>query len=179
MTTKHCEYCNCDHAATSEFWRIRGNYFQCKAKLYSQQLSWRSKHAEQWKELLRRHYRKHREKIIKLNTEYSVRRRKVDVNYNLTIILRQRFNKALKQGYKAGSAVADLGCSVAEFRKHVESQWSSGMSWENYGRNGWHIDHIIPISKFNLSDREQVKQACHYTNLQPLWARDNIVKGNK
>lgn len=53
------------------------------------------------------------------------------------------------------------------------------MSWENYGKNGWHLDHIIPLSAFDLTDPEQLKIACHYTNIQPLWARDNLVKSNK
>jgi hypothetical protein len=53
------------------------------------------------------------------------------------------------------------------------------MSWENYGLKGWHIDHIKPLEKFNLLDLEQLKRACHYTNLQPLWAEDNLSKGSK
>jgi len=62
---------------------------------------------------------------------------------------------------------------------HLESKFQEGMSWENYGKNGWHLDHIIPLSAFDLTDPEQLKIACHYTNIQPLWARDNLVKSNK
>jgi hypothetical protein len=52
------------------------------------------------------------------------------------------------------------------------------MSWDNWGTHGWHIDHIIPLSSFDLTDREQFLKACHYTNLQPLWAADNIRKSD-
>ena len=51
------------------------------------------------------------------------------------------------------------------------------MTWENYGRNGWEIDHIKPLSKCDLTDPEQFKEVCNYTNLQPLWAEDNLSKG--
>jgi hypothetical protein len=53
------------------------------------------------------------------------------------------------------------------------------MTWENYGRKGWHIDHKKPISCFDLNDQEQLKEACHYTNLQPMWAIENIKKGGR
>ncbi|KKL15741.1 hypothetical protein LCGC14_2502560 [marine sediment metagenome] len=53
------------------------------------------------------------------------------------------------------------------------------MSWENYGFYGWHIDHIKPLCLFNLSDEKQFNKACHYTNLQPLWAEENLKKGGR
>jgi 5-methylcytosine-specific restriction endonuclease McrA len=86
---------------------------------------------------------------------------------------------ALKNNAKAGHTVELLGCSIEDLRSHLEQQFTPGMTWDNYGVHGWQIDHIIPLSYFNLSDPEQQKRAWHYTNLQPLWAVDNIRKSNK
>lgn len=72
-----------------------------------------------------------------------------------------------------------VGCTPAELRKYIESKFLPGMTWENRGRHGWHIDHIIPLAKFDLSDPEQQAAAFHYTNLQPLWAADNLRKSDK
>lgn len=106
-----------------------------------------------------------------------------NLNYRLSISLRCRLNQALQNNQKSGSAVKDLGCSMEEFKKHLEDQFQEGMTWDNYGRkNGikcWHIDHIIPISSFDLSIREELDKACNYINLQPLWAIDNHKKGAK
>lgn len=72
-----------------------------------------------------------------------------------------------------------IGCSGQELKKYLESKFLLGMSWENYGKFGWHVDHIKPLSKFNLSNAEEIEKANHYTNLQPLWWRDNLQKLNK
>lgn len=93
--------------------------------------------------------------------------------------LRCRLNKILKKRPKAGSAVNLLGCSLDTLKTYLESLWQPGMSWDNWSKDGWHIDHIRPLASFNLTDIEQLKQACHYTNLQPLWAKDNLVKSSK
>ena len=70
-----------------------------------------------------------------------------------------------------------LGCTPDELRLHLEKQFIDNMSWDNYGRYGWHIDHIIPIS--SAKTEEEVYKLAHYTNLQPLWAKDNYYKGDK
>lgn len=88
--------------------------------------------------------------------------------------LRSRLSQFVSGYNRDSSAVRDLGCSWEEFKIHLESKFQEGMSWDNYGK--WHIDHIIPLSSFNIS---LLKGACHYTNLQPLWAKDNIKKSNK
>jgi len=86
---------------------------------------------------------------------------------------------ALKENKKIDSAIKLLGCSREDLIKHIESQFVEGMSWDNWSVNGWHIDHIRPVSSFDLSDPLQVEKCFHYTNLQPLWAKDNLSKSNK
>lgn len=88
--------------------------------------------------------------------------------------LRNRLRKAMLGLTRGVSAVRDLGMPIEQFRDYIASKFRDGMSWANYGQ--WHIDHIIPLAAFDLSDPEQVKAACHYTNLQPLWAQDNHAK---
>lgn len=88
--------------------------------------------------------------------------------------LRGRLRLALQRGTKTGSAVRDLGCTVAELRTWLEFQFAPGMTWENYG--AWEIDHVRPLASFDLSDRSQLLQACHFMNLQPLWKQENLFK---
>jgi hypothetical protein len=101
------------------------------------------------------------------------------LNRKLSNRLRQRLNKAIVGNYKAGSAVDDLGCSINELKTYLESKFQIGMTWDNWNVDGWHIDHIKPLASFDLTDRKQFLEACHYTNLQPLWAKDNIIKSDK
>lgn len=118
-----------------------------------------------------------------LNKDKTYQRHKkrleTDIQYKLTCNLRLRLNTALKQNAKSGSAVKDLGCTIESFKAYLESKFQPGMTWDNYGMHGWHIDHIKPLSSFDLTDRKQFLEACHYTNLQPLWAQDNLIKSNK
>lgn len=71
------------------------------------------------------------------------------------------------------------GCTIEELKNYIGSQFQEGMNWENYGLYGWHIDHKKTIASFDLTNREQFLEACHYSNLQPLWANDNLKKSNK
>jgi gluconate kinase len=102
-----------------------------------------------------------------------------DIKFKLSIALRTRLNAALKNDQKTGSAIKDLGCSVEDLKAYLESKFQPGMSWDNWSRDGWHIDHVVPLASFDLSNREQLLKACHYTNLQPLWANDNFSKSDK
>jgi hypothetical protein len=95
--------------------------------------------------------------------------------------IRSRVKKLLKGTgrKKAGSGIRDMGCSLAFVKEYLESLFWPGMTWKNHGNNGWHIDHIVPLSSFDLSNREQFLVGCHYTNLQSLWEDDNMVKSRR
>ena len=120
---------------------------------------------------------KNREALKVTRNDYLKRKYHSDPQFRLKALLRSRITKALKNGQKSGSAVKDLGCTLWEFKEHIERQFTDGMTWENYG--DWHLDHIVPLTSFDLTDRPQFLSACHYTNYQPLWADDNVKKGAK
>jgi hypothetical protein len=105
----------------------------------------------------------------------------VDPAYRLAYSLRSLVGTALRKqaGDRAYKTHQLIGCTIPELMAHLESQFQEGMTWQNRGRNGWHVDHIIPCAAFDLTDPEQQRQCFHYTNLQPLWEADNIRKGAK
>lgn len=126
-----------------------------------------------------RHRQSDPEKARQYRNQYQRERRATDINFKLAGTLRNRINHLLRD--RAYSAIDELGCSVEFLKQHVELKFQPGMSWNNHG-NGpgkWNIDHIIPLAKFNLTIREQFIKACHYTNLQPLWWKDNLVKQDR
>ena len=107
----------------------------------------------------------------------ETKRYQEDIQFRLKKILRSRLRAALKNNQKKGSAVKDLGCTIDFLKNYLENQFAPGMTWENQGE--WEIDHIIPLSAFDLQDPKQLKKACHYKNLQPLWKHENLKKSNK
>lgn len=109
----------------------------------------------------------------------TTRTREQDLSAKIARNLRSRLSIAVSNNQKVGSAVRDLGCSIEDFKKYIESKWQQGMSWDNYSYTGWHMDHINPLDSFDLMDPEQFKKACHYTNIQPLWSDRNFKKSNK
>lgn len=112
----------------------------------------------------------------KYKTVYMRNRYRTDIQFKISSNIRSRITHAVR-GAKPSSTLSELGCSIDYLVKYLESKFSLKMSWNNYGK--WHIDHIKPLSSFDLSDPEQFKQACHYSNLQPMWAKDNLRKGNR
>lgn len=96
---------------------------------------------------------------------------------NLGRMIRNRVRIALKKNVKSGNTIELLGCSIADLKRHIESQFVVGMTWKNHGE--WHIDHIRPLSSFDLSKPSQQKIACNFKNLKPLWAKENLKKGSK
>lgn len=144
-----------------------------KQKIYHKQ--YREQNKSIIKEKKRVRYQKEKEKV---NEQNRIRYNQ-DVNYKLKCRLRHRLRMSLKNDFKTGSSVKDLGCNVRELKSYLESKFLPGMSWNNWSNDGWHIDHIKPLASFDLTDRQQFLEACHYTNLQPLWAKDNLNKSNK
>src|SRR3990167_1186611 len=122
--------------------------------------------------------KKYRDSHKKERNEYLNNKYKENINHRLSVNLRNRIRLTLKSG-KSGSTVKDLGCSISDLKFYLEGKFQDGMTWEKWGVFGWHIDHVIPLAFFDLSNREQFLKACHYTNLQPLWAKDNLQKSYK
>ena len=107
------------------------------------------------------------------------KRKVYDIDFRLRRSLRSRMYYAVKNGYKCDKTMELIGCDVNTLKNHLESKFTEGMSWSNYGKNGWEIDHIIPCSLFNLENDLDQKECFNYLNLQPLWMLDNILKSNK
>ncbi len=116
---------------------------------------------------------------LRYSNKYTSKRLKSDISFKLRTRIRQRLRIAIKCNYNKGSTIELLGCSIKHLKEYIESKFKPGMSWDNWSLKGWHIDHIKPLSSFDLNSPQQLKEACHYTNLQPLWALDNLTKGSK
>lgn len=166
-----------------------------RSKIVARQKTWRDLNKEHVTEVDRAYRDRNKERLhgrhadwVENNrahiAQYQRDRRTTDNNFRLSQNIRNRLGKALNNGQRAGSAIADLGCTIDALREHLQGLFYSResgetMTWSNYGHAGWHIDHVRPLASFDLTDREQFLQACNYTNLQPLWAEENIAKGDR
>ena len=108
----------------------------------------------------------------------SYRKKVKQLKYKLKFRLRNRLYAALKTKNikKQASAMNLIGCTIDELKLHIEALWLPNMSWNNHTNKGWHIDHIQPCNTFDLTDIEQQKRCFHYTNLRPLWSKDNLSR---
>ena len=126
-------------------------------------------------------YKKDYKIINKKNWERVKKKRQQNPHLRTIANLRRRMVLAIKEngGYKSDKTYDLISCKPEFLKEYLESLFKEGMSWENHGLKGWHIDHIRPCASFDLTDLEQQKQCFHYTNLQPLWWWENLSKGNK
>jgi hypothetical protein len=115
----------------------------------------------------------------KYEREYRCNRRKEDIFFKIKGNMSARLSDLINKRNLGTTTLELIGCDRETFISHIEKQFTKGMTWENYGLKGWHVDHIIPLSSFNLTIEDEVKKACHFTNLQPLWWQDNLEKSNK
>lgn len=124
----------------------------------------------------KKYYLKNKKIILKQHRKYHKYRYKTDEIFRLCCCLRNYLRKTIKYNYTICTILKYLGCSIGELKKYLEKQFQPGMSWNNHGTK-WHIDHIIPLCTIkNVNDIKQIKKVCHYTNLRPLWAKDNLRK---
>lgn len=126
------------------------------------------------------YYRLHKDKINELRRKRYAERKREDKLFSLKSNIRGAIRKSVKNrtNYsfsKDKTTEEILGCSIDDFIKYLESKFEPGMSVKNHGE--WHIDHIIPLS--SAKSKEEVYRLCHYTNLQPLWAKDNLHKADR
>ena len=152
------------------------NYYKTnKKEIINRNKEYRKDNIENKKEYDKEYYQ-----INKDNINKNIRqRRKTDVNFRRKEIIKSTLRSAFRvDGYKKnGTTEKMLGCSYEHLLLHLEKQFTEGMNWSNKGMFGWHIDHKIPLSS---SDTEEGRYKLnHYTNLQPLWAKDNLSKGCK
>lgn len=140
---------------------------------------WEKKYKQENKEKIRLWKIKNIEKVRKQRRDNQAAKMS-DPVYRLKKNLRSRIRVALMGIIKKSDTTQNiLGCTFEEFKNYIEASFKEGMNWDNYGKNGWHIDHKIPVSWFNLENPNCLKAAFNYKNHQPLWWDDNLKKGNK
>ena len=163
-----------------------------KEAIREQVKEYKKKNREAIREQAKEYYEKNKEAVREQVKEYKKKNREAireyarysyrnNVQFKMGTLLRSRFNNLIrKQNVNKTHSVLELtGCDLKFLIKHIEDQFKEGMSWDNWSYDGWHVDHIIPLSSFDLTDIEEQKKAFHYTNLQPLWAKENLSKGCK
>lgn len=147
------------------------------------------------KTYLSKYHAEHRDVILSSRVEYHKKYReenreavrirqkkyKKTLKARLSNNLRTRIHHALKGLTKSDATIELVGCDIDFLKNYLEAKFTEGMTWATYGKDktGWEIDHIKPCASFDLSKPEQQQKCFNYTNLQPLWANDNMSKGHK
>jgi len=152
-------------------------YNENKEKMDEYRVKWEQENPEKRALIVRKCCEKNKE-------NRSIRRshrNKNDPQYKSSTLLRSRLSSALKnaKAKKHSNTMDLLGCNIEFFIEHIASQFTAGMSWDKFGYKGIHLDHIKPCASFDLTDQEQQRECFHWSNLQPLWAEDNMKKGSR
>jgi hypothetical protein len=122
--------------------------------------------------------------LTEYKRDYDNQRKRTDHVFKLVSYVRSRVATALRASRIKGDRVTAkgalryLGCAFDDFARHIESQFTDGMSWENFGRGGWNIDHIYPLARADFTDPVELWAAFNWRNCRPLWERENFVKGD-
>jgi len=154
---------------------------------------YRQSRKEETKTYRKQYYKEHRQEELFYCKKYSQshkkeintcnkNRKKTDMNFKIRCNLRTRIWHGLKGDFKSLPTMFLTGCDIEYLMYHLQCKFAKGMSWDNHGngwhgKKEWHIDHIKPCASFDLSKPEEQRECFHYSNLQPLWAKDNMKKG--
>lgn len=179
---RYCKICRNSHSKIyrnnikEEFSKRRKKYYAAnREKMLKEKKKWYSLNKDKKSEY-DIHYRKKNKIKIAAHKKNWINKNKNNPEFKIKRNLRRRIHHCIVDGYKSDHTMNLLGCSIKFFMDHLESKFTTGMSWDNYGEK-WHIDHIRPCSSFNLLDSEEQKKCFHYLNCQPLWKEDNLKKG--
>lgn len=205
MGTKICAKCGrelpeSDFSYRKDTGKLRGQCKSCvrerdliyynknKEKIREVNNLWRKNNPEKTKATYARYRKTEKRRIAsnkyakknrKKQQEYFVEQYHNNPQFNIAIKFRRRIGIAIKKQFteKAYKTLELLGCPYSEFKDYFESKFTDGMTWDKFMKGEIHIDHIRPCSSFDLTDLSQQKECFHYSNLQPLWATDNLKKG--
>lgn len=149
-------------------------------KIRLQLLRWRRNHKEQTNATCSRWHKANRDILNAYKARLYIKLKHVPV-FMMIKSQRARVHKIFKNinAKKLESTIDILGCSAVHLKDYIASKFKKGMTWDNYGSKGWHVDHIRPLASFDMLDPKQVNVAFHYSNLQPLWWHENLKKGCK
>ena len=184
---KKCTKCKENKTLNSFSQRVKTGYYKSECKICSRERAkehrlnnpehYRQKEIKRNLCSERQKWKKEYNKIYSL--KYARYKRQTDISYKIKMNISRRIRNALRGIGKIDRTIKLLGCSIDFFKQYLVSKFLVGMSWDNYGLYGWHIDHIIPCASFDLEKESEQYKCFHYTNLQPLWAKDNLQKSNK
>lgn len=158
---------------------LKKYYLNNKEKELLRLKKYRIENSEKRKQTVKNWYINNKEKSNETAKKWKQQNRLNNPMYKAWENLRSRTKDFLfnKNNFSKSKTLLIIGCTPDELKHHIENQFKTGMSWDNYGFYGWHIDHIIPLS--SAKDDEELLKLCHYSNLQPLWMLENLKKGNK
>ncbi len=176
--TEQCKLCK--NVYDKAYNKINNQIPEVKASRLEYQNSYTK--TDKCKETTKKYRQTENYKITRRKTEKRRYDKKygIDIEWTLKLILRNRVKNALKNNFKFGKTLELLGCTIDEYKIHLESLFTPEMNWDNYGKDKyWEIDHIIPCDSFNLLDEEEQRKCFNYINTQPMEILKNRQKSNK